>query len=74
MILRNPHSNTTTCRAPAVFPLNVCQGTPASLLSHSQTLKIDYVFKSSRLFYGPVVRRIRCSGSNCSEANSQEGP
>lgn len=44
MILRNPDSNATTHRSPAVFPLYVCHTTPASLLSHFQTLKIEFVF------------------------------
>ena len=74
MIPRNPDSNTTTCRSPAVFPLHVCHRKPASLLSPSQTLKIEYVFDPSHLFYEPVIRRIRCSASDCSEANSQERP
>jgi hypothetical protein len=74
MILRNPDSNATTCRSPAVFPLHVCQRTPASLLSPSQTLKIECVFDPSHLFCEPVIRRIPCSASDCSEANSQKGP
>jgi hypothetical protein len=74
MILRNPDSNATTHRSPAVFPLYVCHATPASLLSHFQTLKIQFVFDLLHLFYGPVVRRIRCSGSIHSEANTPIRP
>ena len=73
MILRNPDSNTTTCRSPAVFPLYVCHGTPASLLSYSQMSTFGYVF-DHRAFLQACGSPNSMLGIHCSEANSQERP